>query len=236
MNLEQLPIENHLQLEFQGVDRMIFGPIYDKEALTELIRKSGVILTDDHFVLTSGWHTQTYFNKRLLPQIEEGWQKLTKPLADYCWGGAEVLIGLDGWGKILAEHIQTQINSPPHPRQLPLLITTKTWIGSQELSAEQIQQIQGKKIAIIDDVVTTGLSIKSVLSSIDELVTGSRVCVVFTRCQPSRLSFYNSLINVLDQTDFPDIDWTTYEPDRCPLCQAGRPINQLIGHGENFPK
>lgn len=213
---------------------MIFGPIYDKETLTGLIRKSGVILTDDHFTLSSGWHTQTYFHKRLLPQVE-GWQKLAKPLADYLWGWAEVLIGLDGWGKALAQNIQTQVDGPPHPRQLPLLITTKTWIGNHELSTEQIQQIQGKKVAFIDDVVTTGLSIKSVLSSIDELVADYRVGVLFTRCQPIQLSFYNSLISIFDQTDFPDIDWTTYEPDRCPLCQAGRPINQLVGHGENFP-
>lgn len=198
--------------------------IFEKAPLIDWIRRSDIIVTQGHFELASGRHSETYFQKRRLTEVE-GWGKLVRPLADYFWR-LDALIALAGWGETLGQCVQRLINSPPHPRQLPLLITTKTEIGNHELTLEQLAAIKDQKVGVVDDVITTGHSVTSVVVSLEEVVAKYYIGALFLRGEANHLPFKDHLVSILEYGDFPDLNWKTYEPLDCPFCQAGRSISQ----------
>ncbi|OQX88435.1 orotate phosphoribosyltransferase, partial [candidate division KSB1 bacterium 4484_87] len=77
---------------------------------------------------------------------------------------------------------------------------------------------QGEKVVVVEDVVTTGGSVKEVIQLVQEL--GGKI---------AGISFLVDRSQGKVKFDFPhssllQMDVVTYQPDECPLCKKGIPL------------
>ncbi len=182
---------------------------YDE--IIELFSKLGV-LRSGHFLLTSGLHSNKYLQCAQLFQHPEATSKICRQLA-------EQLAGLD---------IQTVIG--PATGAIILSYEMGRQLGTRSIFAEReggkmtlrrgFHVKPGERMLVVEDVVTTGGSVKEVISVVKEL--GGEVAAVAALVDRSggKVDFGVPTHYLLKlQVD-------SYSPEKCPLCKKGLQITK----------
>ena len=175
----------------------------------EILEKTNGLLKG-HFCLTSGLHSDEYFQCAKLYQYPEYTEKIGKMIA-------EKLSDLD-FDTIIAPAVGAVIIGYEVAKQAKkrnLFVERKD--GIMQLR-RGYKLSKGEKVVIIEDVITTARTIKETIECIKEfepevIATG---CIVDRSCGKTGLNII-SLAQVTPKT---------YEPDDCPLCKAGIPIEK----------
>jgi orotate phosphoribosyltransferase len=176
-----------------------------------LFKESGALLTG-HFLLTSGRHSDVYYEKFTLLKNPAICTQTCRAMADHFRdAGVETVVGPTTGGIIIAYDVAR-------------------YLGVESLYAEQGEKGRvlkrgfslepGRKVLIVDDVLTTGTSVKEVI----ELVNSYQARIV-------------GLGLLLDRSggsvrfDYPffalaTVSAATWEADACPLCKRGEPFTQ----------
>src|SRR5579885_615181 len=144
--------------------------------ILELLKKTGAILTDDHFVLTSGKHASIYINKdALYPHTQaasavghEFAKKIKHLEIDTVVGPALGGIILSQW---TAHHL-SQIKG----REIYGVYTEKAPDGGQIFTRGYDNFVIGKSSLVVEDLTTTGGSAKKVVETIQR--AGGKVAAV----------------------------------------------------------
>lgn len=179
------------------------------EEVERIFRESGAIL-EGHFLLASGLHSPLYLEKFRVLQYPSPTVRLCEMIAQYFGNkGTQVVTGPTMGGIILAFEVARQL-------------------GVRGIFAEQADQgmafrrgfsiERGEQVLVVDDILTTGSSIRQVITEVRRLggqVVG--VGVLIDRSQQG-VDFGVPL--------FSCHKWpvTTYQPQECPLCQEGVPL------------
>ena len=176
------------------------------EVLNLLEEAQGVL--HGHFCLTSGLHSDIYFQCAKLYQYPEITEKLGKMLA-------QKLSDIE-FDTIIAPAIGAVIigyETAKNAKKRNLFVERKD--GVMQLRRGYTLN-KGERVVIIEDVITTARTIKETMEAIKEYEPE----VVAVGCIVDRtkgLTEYN--IKSLMQ-----IDPVVYEPDNCPLCKEGIPL------------
>lgn len=176
------------------------------EVLNLLEQAEGVL--HGHFCLTSGLHSDIYFQCAKLYQYPDITEKLGKKLA-------EKLADIE-FDTIVAPAIGAVIigyETAKNAKKRNLFVERKD--GVMQLRRGYTLK-KGEKVVIIEDVITTARTIKETMEAIKEFEPE----VVAVGCIVDRTkgkTQYN--IKSLMQ-----IDPVVYEPDNCPLCREGIPL------------
>ncbi len=176
------------------------------EVLNLLEKAEGVL--HGHFCLTSGLHSNIYFQCAKLYQYPEITEKLGKMLA-------EKLSDIE-FDTIVAPAIGAVIigyETAKNAKKRNLFVERKD--GIMQLRRGYTLK-KGEKIVIIEDVITTARTIKETMEAVKEYEPE----VVAVGCIVDRtkgLTEFN--IKSLMQ-----IDPVVYEPDNCPLCKEKIPL------------
>ena len=185
----------------------------------ELLEKAEGVL-HGHFCLTSGLHSNIYFQCAKLYQYPDITEALGKKLA-------EALSGLE-FDTIIAPAIGAVIigyETAKQAKKRNLFVERKD--GTMQLR-RGYTLAKGERVVIIEDVITTARTIKETIEAVKEF----DVEVVAVGCIVDRtkgLTPYN--IKSLMQ-----IDPVTYEPTDCPLCKEGMPLVKPGSRGEEKVK
>ena len=185
----------------------------------ELLEKAEGVL-HGHFCLTSGLHSNIYFQCAKLYQYPDITEALGKKLA-------EALSGLE-FDTIIAPAIGAVIigyETAKQAKKRNLFVERKD--GTMQLR-RGYTLAKGERVVIIEDVITTARTIKETIEAVKEF----DVEVVAVGCIVDRtkgLTPYN--IKSLMQ-----IDPVTYEPTDCPLCREGIPLVKPGSRGEEKVK
>ena len=185
----------------------------------ELLEKAEGVL-HGHFCLTSGLHSNIYFQCAKLYQYPDITEALGKKLA-------EALSDLE-FDTIIAPAIGAVIigyETAKQAKKRNLFVERKD--GTMQLR-RGYTLAKGEKVVIIEDVITTARTIKETIEAVKEF----EVEVVAVGCIVDRtkgLTPYN--IKSLMQ-----IDPVTYEPTDCPLCKEGIPLVKPGSRGEEKVK
>ena len=176
----------------------------------EMFRKSGAVL-DGHFLLTSGRHSPVYWEKFKVMQYPEYVQQLCGMIADnFRRQSIQLVAGPTTAGIILAFEVARQL-------------------GSRAIYAEKVENKSfafkrgaainpGDKVLVVDDVLTTGGSIKEVILRIkDHGGTLVGVGVLVDRTE-QKIDFGVPLFSCHRA------EAISYLPDECPLCEAKIPL------------
>lgn len=199
--------------------------------ILEVLKKVGAVITDSHFVYTSGKHGSVYINKdALYPHTEETSrvgemfaQKFKNMDIDVVAGPALGGIILSQW---TAYHL-SQLKG----KEVLGVYTEKTPEKNQVFTRGYDKLVKGKNVLVIEDLTTTGGSVRKVVDSV-KAAGGNvvAVCVMVNR-DPINVtsevvggSF--SALGVLKAEAFEEKD--------CPLCKKNVPINTDVGHGKKY--
>lgn len=165
-------------------------------------------LLSGHFCLTSGLHSDTYFQCAKLYEHPEVVARLGKDLA-------KKLEGIE-FDTIISPAIGAIIMGFETAKQAGkrfLFVERKD--GVLQLRRDYKLK-KGEKVIIVEDVITTARTIKETIEAIKEFeaeLIGVACIVDRTKGQTD----YNI-------TSLLQADPVTYEPENCPLCKAGVPL------------
>ncbi len=200
------------------------------EAL-KILKKTGAILTDGHFVGVSGRHMPVYINKdAFLPHTAEV-SKIGKLFAKkFKNKKIDIVIGPAVGGVPLSQWTAYHL-SKIEGREILSVFTEKTPDDNQILKRGYDSMVKGRRILIVEDTVTSGSSIKKVIKAVKD--AGGKIfsIAIMTNRDPKIVNAKNirAPISALATFRVP-----SYEATKCPLCKKGVPINTKFGHGKKF--
>ncbi len=181
------------------------------ENVVAMFEKSGALLKG-HFLLASGLHSPVYWEKARVLQYPEYVEKLCRMIADhYRKAGAQVVAGPTTPGIILAYETARQLGV--------------RGIFAEKDEAAGIREFRrgfsispGEKVLVVDDIMTTGGSVREVIDAVKKLggnVIGIGVLVL----RPAqKIDFGVPLYSCHRAEEI------AYPAAKCPLCTAGIPL------------
>ncbi len=175
-----------------------------KEEILDIFRKTGVML-EGHFLLTSGRHSDKYMQCAKLFQYPDISEKFSKELAGR-FDNIDLVAGPAIGGIILAYEVARQLGVPN--------VFAERENGAMTLRRGFSVQ-EGARVLVVEDVVTTGGSVKEVIELLTKL--GATVAGVGSIVDRSNgnVNFGVPFESVLC------MQVISYEPQECPLCKTG---------------
>ena len=182
------------------------------------MRETKAIL-EGHFLLTSGLHSPLYVEKFNVLQHPEYTEQLCKEFAEYFKDkGIETVIGPATGGIILSQ-------------------VTARLMGVRSIFTEREKGVMtfrrgfsirpGEKVLIVEDVVTTGGSVKEVVDVVNKMGGDIVGIGLFVDRSGGKADF-----GVPKEKVHPLLHLTvpTYQAEECPLCKQGIPITERGSH------
>lgn len=199
--------------------------------IMSILKSTRAIITDSHFVSTSLRHTPVYINKNVLISYPKYVSKVGKLFAERFKNKniqavvAPAVAGIP-FSQWTAYHLG-QISK----KDVLSLYTEKTFNNNQIFQRGYDLLVKNKRVLIIEDVTTTGGSVKKVIHSIKK--AGGKivaVCAIINR-DPKLVNSKNvgAPFSSLGVFAVP-----SYDEKDCPLCKANIPINTTFGHGKKY--
>jgi orotate phosphoribosyltransferase len=178
----------------------------------ERLLKELKVLQEGHFLLNSGLHSQYYFQKFRILENPEVTSTLCSLIRDrFHDAGIEWVIGPTTGGIVIAFEVARQMG-------------LHTGIAEEHQGKRLIRRgydIQGKKVLIVDDVMTTGKSIIGTIDAVTEKqaeVAG--VAVLIDRStEKMPYEYFATYAKKVEN----------FNPDVCPLCKAKVPLSNIGG-------
>lgn len=202
------------------------------EAL-EILKKAGAVLTESHFVGTSGKHMSVYVNKDdLLPHPQSTF-RITELLAlahkdlDVDVVAAPVTAG------VILGHLVAYYLSLLQKKEILSVYAEKTQDGEGPMIFKRGYEnlIKGKKVLIIDDTVATGFSVHKMIDAVKQFGGNISAMGVIANRVPKEI---NSETLEIPFSWLCEIPAEAFKEEECPLCKEGVPINTKVGHGKKF--
>ena len=194
--------------EEQEAKELITG-LEDSDYVTRILQSEGALL-DGHFQLTSGKHSNQYIEKIRILQNPEAAHNLCKRLAEHLVEYEfDAVVGPAYGGIALAFEVA--------------LIMKKNFLFTQRKDGEMTLRSgfdlsKLKKVAIVEDILTTGGSIEEVISCLEN--RGLEVVAVGVLVDRSggKVQFSVPLESLFC------IDIPAFNPDNCDACKQGLPL------------
>jgi orotate phosphoribosyltransferase len=176
-----------------------------------IFKETGALL-EGHFLLTSGLHSNQYFQCAKVLQYPRHCETLCRVIAGHFAGSRiDAVIAPAMGGIVVGQEVGRQLG-------------VRTMFAERKEGVMQIRRgfeiTPGERVLVCEDVVTTGGSVKEVI----QLVLDRKGILAGVACIVDRsggkVAFENSpepLVPVLR------MNAVTYQPDACPLCAQGIP-------------
>ncbi len=180
--------------------------------LLDLFQQLGVV-SAGHFVLSSGRHSDEYWEKFRLLEWPRVTEQLCREIASrYRQSAISAVVGPTTGGALLAQELARQLDTR-------CLLAGPAASGGRELRRGFVLH-PAERVLIVDDVLTTGLSSRETLGAIQPFhpaILGIEVLIDRSGGEAST------------QFDVPchallTVTARTYNPGACPMCAEGIPI------------
>lgn len=181
------------------------------ENVVAMFEKSGALLKG-HFLLASGLHSPVYWEKARVLQYPAYTEKLCRMIADhYRKAGVQVVAGPTTPGIILAYETARQLG-------VRGIFAEKEEAGEGRVFHRGFRISPGEKVLIVDDILTTGWSVREVIEAVKRLegsIVGVGVLVLRSAQEPDfGVPFYSCH----------HVEEIAYPAAQCPLCAQGIPL------------
>lgn len=175
----------------------------------EIFKTAGAI-KEGHFLLASGLHSPVYWEKFRILQYPHLTERLCRLMARHFQAQTvQVVAGPTTGGIILA--FETA-------RQLGVRSIFAEKEGGLRVFRRDFEITPGEHVLVVDDILTTGNSVRETLAAVDRLrgvVVGVGVLVDRSEKNPDfNVPFFSCL----------RAPTTVYSPQECPLCAAHVPL------------
>lgn len=201
------------------------------EDIIAILKSVGGVITDSHFIYTSGKHGSVYINKDALYPHTELSSKVGRMFAELNKGlDVDVVIAPALGGIILSQWTAFHLSNMKG-KEILGIYTEKDAEKNQVFTRGYEKFVTGKKILVIEDLATTGGSVLKVVNSV-RAVGGNVVTVsVMVNRDPDKINsrLYGAPFNSLGV-----LKAEAFDEAVCPLCKDNVPINTTVGHGKKY--
>jgi orotate phosphoribosyltransferase len=182
------------------------------DQVLSIFKDTGALL-EGHFLLTSGLHSNQYFQCAKVLQYPGHCESVCRVIADHFrTHRVDVVVAPAMGGIVVAQEVGRQLG-------------VRTIFAERKEGAMQIRRgfavAAGERVLVCEDVVTTGGSVQEVINLVLErrgVLTGV-ACIVDRSGDTVRFDRApEALVSVLR------MNAVTYKPDACPLCAQGIPV------------
>ena len=201
------------------------------QEVIDILKKTGAIVSDSHFVYISGKHAKLYVNKDyIFPHIKHI-SRIGEIIAQkYKDSQVDVVAGPSMGGIILSQWTAYHLGLLKDEEILSVY-TEKQPDKDQIFTRGYGQFVKGKNVLVVEDIVTTGGSVKKVIASVEK--EGGKVVAACSIVNKDPVNINPEFIGVpFDYLTIVDVD--VYDEKGCPLCKKGISINTTLGHGKKF--
>lgn len=199
--------------------------------ILQIFESVGAIITDDHFVYTTGLHGSAYLNKDSVYPHPLETSKVCQILAKKCAHlEMDTVVAPALGGIILSQWISYHLTKIKK-REINGVYAQKDDESGFVFSRGYDKFVSGKRVLVVEDLATTGGSVKKVVDVTREYggeVVG--VCITINR-NPKLVNSQMLGAPLIVGAEFLADAWPA---DKCHLCQNKVPINVKIGHGKKF--
>ncbi len=179
--------------------------------LLQIFRDCGAVL-EGHFQLSSGKHSDTYFEKFQVLQYPDQVELLCMNLADrFRDKNVDVVCGPTTGGMLIAYEVA---------RQLGVRAVYAEREEGKRVLRRGFHIERGERVLVVDDVLTTGLSVFEVLDMLKDYhanVVGAGIFVDRSGGTVNLGVPTEALLSMVVKA---------FPPEECPLCKAGDPITE----------
>jgi orotate phosphoribosyltransferase len=202
--------------------------------IMQMFTSVGAIVTNSHFVYTSGRHSSIYINKDALYAHTKIISSLCQLMAHpYNPNQIDVVVGPVLGGIVLSQWVAHHLNAKRTTGETLAVFAEKGDDGVNKkffIGRGYDKFIPGKNILVVEDLLTTGGSVRQVVETVRQYegnVIGVSVLCNRGNVQPA------------DVGDVPihaliSLSLETYTEEECPFCQQQVPINTELGKGRAF--
>ncbi len=193
--------------------------------------KTKALITNDHFVLTSGRHSPMYINKdAIYPHTKEA-SKIGKMFAQqFEKFDIDVVVAPALGGIVLSQWTAYHLSKTKR-KNIFGVYTEKTLEKNQIFTRGYEKFIKGKNILVIEDLTTTGGSVKKVIDSVHE--HGGKVIAVGVMVNRDPKNVNTKTIGA-PLFSLGELLVDSYDEKDCPLCKKRVKINTNVGHGKKY--
>ncbi len=197
----------------------------------QLLKDTKALLMDDHFVSTSGRHLDIYINKDALYPHTKQTSRMGELFAEKNKELAIDVVAAPALGGIILSTWTAYHLSNLKNKEILGVYTEKDADKNQVFTRGYDALVKGKNVLVIEDLTTTGGSVKKVVNSVRNAGGNVvQVCVMVNR-DPENITSdtigapFSSLAILKAES---------WEENDCPMCKKGIPINTTVGHGKKY--
>lgn len=204
--------------------------VMNEEEVLDLLQRVGAFRAG-HFVGASGLHMDTYVNKNAMYPFTREMSKLCRSIAEQFAGkNIDAVVGPATGGIILSQWVAYHL-SEIEGREVYGTYADKDDEDGFVIKRGYDVVIKDKNTLVVEDLVTTGGSLRKVISAARSV--GANVAGAVAVCNRGGVTkeaigdppeFVSLLTVHLEQ-------WPEAE---CDLCRTGIPVNTDVGHGKDF--
>ncbi len=200
------------------------------QEVLDILEKTKAVVTG-HFVYVSGKHAPMYVNKDYIYPHTAYISRIGEIIAQkYKNSPIDIVVGPSIGGIILSQWTAHHL-SIMKGKEVLSIYTEKQPDRDQIFTRGYGSYVRGRNILVVEDIVTTGGSVKKVINSV--VNEGGRVvgaCAIVNKdpvnINPSFIGAPFDYLTVVGMDVFNEAD--------CPLCKNGVPIDTTLGHGKKF--
>lgn len=177
-----------------------------------LLQEHGAIL-EGHFIMPSGFHSQTYIQTSLLMQHPHLAQRIAGALSDKFTKRVDVIMALTPSDSVLAQEVA-------RVRGARAIFASRGEDGNMILKHNFMIK-EGEQVLIVDDVAVSGRKINKAIDLVSKLggdVVGVGVIV------DRSMGYLPLSVPLRALLSYP---MQTFTAKECPLCAAKIPVNEL---------
>lgn len=202
--------------------------------IVQMFADTGAIISDSHFVYSSGRHSSVYINKDALYLHTQVISTLCRLMArPYNADEIDVVVGPVLGGIVLSQWVAHHLNARRSSGETLAVYAEKEGDGPGKkffFRRGYDKYIPGKNVLVVEDVLTTGGSARQVIELVRE--HAGNVVGLSALCNRGN-------VKPKDVDDVPirtliTVTLETFTEAECPFCQRQVPISTELGKGRAF--
>ncbi len=202
-----------------------------KTDVISILKKVGAVLTDDHFVYTSGKHGSVYINKDAVYPHTKETSAICRMIAEkFTSKRIEVVAAPALGGIILSQWTAHWLSHLTH-REVLGVYTEKDAEKNQIFTRGYDRLVKNKRVLVIEDLTTTGGSVRKVVDTVR--ASGGTVAAVAVMVNRDPEQVTATVVGAPFWT-LGVLKAEAFDEARCPLCKKGIPVNTMVGHGKKY--
>ena len=197
-----------------------------------IFKDLGVIIEDGHFAYASGLHGSVYVNKDALFANPPQAMRISRELAaQFKDNSVQTIVGPATGGAILATLTAHQLTEYNREAFIASPLVRAAYTDKKRDGASILRGfegiIRGRRVMVVDDVITTGSSVAEVIKEVRKLNT----TIVGVATLFNRGGITAKQLDVPRLYSLVELKINAWPKSECALCRGQIPINATFGRG-----